>query len=476
MKSLTIESQNKLVVLLITLFFCVTSFFNPQISLLLIFASAFFLLTKSRPWLPLVLFIAIAPLSNISFLDRRLGGIPGLELLNMLIICSALLYFLSKRNFKMSFGELLMVGIILTIQCTAFIRSVPYLPHLNEYYGERMDEVRYAMSSLLKPILYFLPFILIGGYVRGKDKVRLLVNSLLASLAIASVLIIVVYLLEVPGAASWSSARATLGRFFGLHSNDIAIFYILAFPFVLANFSEKKGFLSVSTLFLSLAAVAILYSRTAYALVAFSTVVFLLWENQKRWIVLLGVLMAVYLSFAGSSVKERIMFGLDRGDVSVISAGRMNEIWPSVFAELKREHSVFFVGKGRYSIIYSNRIEKGHPHNMYLEAILDAGIIGLLGFLACYAYVIRKLVRTLNRTSDRQITSVLKASLISILVYLISGVSGRHFFPDITNIYLWLIMGLGLAAAKTLRTEENYSSRQISHHPPRIPDHLSAFH
>jgi O-antigen ligase len=457
-------------ILFVTMVFAAISMINVKVSFLIIISIYFVFFAKLKPWLSLILFIMVIPLSNTYLLNFRVGNVPGLDLANLLLVCAVVMYLISDGNIKLSFGEVVLVALIVLIHGISFTRSIPYLYYINEYYGTNMGISKYIMSHFLKPITYILPFILIIGYVRTRYKVILFNKFLVLSILISSIVIIGVYITNIPDKTNWDHVRKTIGAFFGLQSNDIASFYILTYPLVLANFIHKKNFYSISCLLLTLTSVALLYSRTAYVLVAFTTIALFLVEKRKKWFLAFCMGLVLLFSFSATTVKERIVVGLEEGDIQTISAGRVDQIWPNVLKIIKKEPLSILFGEGRYAIIYKNRIQKGHPHNMYLEAILDAGVIGLFGFLCFFGYVIGKFLSGTTTIKDEYLKLVLKSSFISVVVYLISGITGRHFFPDITNSYLWIIMALGLSAIKVGQSKPEHHCLTPQGSLPRIKE------
>ena len=85
-----------------------------------------------------------------------------------------------------------------------------------------------------------------------------------------------------------------------------------------------------------------------------------------------------------------------------------------------------------------------HPHQIYLEWLVEAGAIGLLGFLALLGIWGRDLVLGL-RTVAPQDYPIAVGALAALLVFLWPLRSSMSFFSSWNAILFWLMLGLALA-------------------------------
>ena len=146
---------------------------------------------------------------------------------------------------------------------------------------------------------------------------------------------------------------------------------------------------------------------------------------------------------------ERGSKGLESGDLQEISAGRTSNLWLPLTQEWIQNPKKLLVGDGRYAIISSDAVARGftpetmlHPHNMYLEQILDVGIFGLIFILGFFVFLFRKAYKGLNVVRDGEIKEYLYAAIISMASFLIAGMTGRTLFPSIKSSYFWIAVGL----------------------------------
>ena len=93
----------------------------------------------------------------------------------------------------------------------------------------------------------------------------------------------------------------------------------------------------------------------------------------------------------------------------------------------------------------------GHPHNAYLEALLDMGLVGLALLLAFYWHV-WKGFRALG--SNPYLSPVTRGffqgACAALIAFLIAGISGGSLRPSPENVLLWVAIGMmfGLAARR----------------------------
>jgi O-antigen ligase len=242
-----------------------------------------------------------------------------------------------------------------------------------------------------------------------------------------------------------------------MHTNGLSDFYILGYPLVLAWFLYRKNTFNAVNLILALASVAILYSRTAYVLIVFSTLLFLVLEKKKKLLPIVVLLGICTVFLAPETVVERGLTGIEERNVQTFTAGRVENIWLPLLNDVKGDPKKLLVGSGRYSIIHSSPIWRGHAHNMYLTTFLDSGLVGLSFFVAFFVYFLGRIRKGMREVPKGQYRILLTGTLISIIAYLIAGLTGREFFPELSNSYLWIVLAIALNIIKMHRKEDTLS-------------------
>jgi len=239
---------------------------------------------------------------------------------------------------------------------------------------------------------------------------------------------------------------------FGMHRNDLANFFIIGFPIVIGRFFIKKSVLNISILLLTIIATGFLFSRTAYLLLILSFALYLIFSKRAKFLpIFVAVLFGLSLIIS-TVIVERATKGLQSRDSDEISAGRISSIWLPLIDECFENPTKLLFGKGRYAILSSNAAARGtiletidHPHNMYLELVLDVGFFGLIVVSGFFAVLLRKCYHAMRTSSKLITTEYYHVITVSIISYFFAGMTGRSLFPVLSNSYLWVIAGLAIA-------------------------------
>jgi O-antigen ligase len=180
-------------------------------------------------------------------------------------------------------------------------------------------------------------------------------------------------------------------------------------------------------------------------------VLFLLWRRSPKTLILFGLLAMGALLLLPEAVYDRVTTGFGHGaaDPVAISAGRIEYIWLPLLPEIPK--SPIF-GHGLGSILWSEPMRRGagvtilavgHPHNAYLQALLDMGIVGLI-LLCAYFVHVWKGFRALS--VDRALDPILRgfyagaaAGLVSLLI---SYFTDSSLMPVPEQVFLWLAIGM----------------------------------
>jgi O-antigen ligase len=125
-------------------------------------------------------------------------------------------------------------------------------------------------------------------------------------------------------------------------------------------------------------------------------------------------------------------------------------VWPYVINKIGESP---LVGYGRlamnrmglFALIESEHPGTGaaQPHNMYLETLLDNGILGSIpillfwGMLVVYAGI-------LFRSSNRLCSAAGGLALALMLAQLFAGMASQHFYPEESTLGMWAGMFLAM--------------------------------
>ena len=291
---------------------------------------------------------------------------------------------------------------------------------------------------------------------RSRDPEAFLVPTLLSIWMMGAIVIVFVLLSGVGlGRLAQAEARETLSAL-GLHANELGRLYAVAYALLLFTWAEAKGrtrlrLALVASMVLVIVALLLTFSRGAFFGFLVVNLLFLLWRRNLKTLLLVGALAAAALLALPSTVYERIGAGFGAGP-NAISAGRIDGLWLPLLPEVMNSP---LYGNGLGSILWSAPMratggagEAGvlgatHPHNAYLEALLDLGFLGL-ALLCAYYHHVWKGFRTLG--ADPALSPALRGfyqgAAAGLAAFLVSGLTDSSLAPKSEQAFLWLAIGM----------------------------------
>ncbi|MEN1760650.1 O-antigen ligase family protein [Anoxynatronum sibiricum] len=416
-------------------------------------------LLLSSDTLCLAAVIPVLPLSASTLFTAQLLPVPGARINNILLLL-LLLGFLLNR--KPDFRELRPAAVFyagsLLLLTAAIFRTGHVAGFAREFWQESYSPVKFFLSHGLIPLLTSIPFLMIAGSIRQGKEIRRVLFYLALSMSLFSGVIVGTWVLKVPPGADFSTVRDIIGlETLGMHGNNLADFIIVGFPLMLAMALVPRGkyrrwFYVAAAL--SLVAATLIYSRTAYAMILLSIAAIVMLTRQYR-LILPVVVLVVLVAVAMPGVTERALTGLEGGERNVITAGRTDEIWRPVMREWRQRTATHpwqtLAGYGRYGIMDFQTFRNGrmlrvtHSHNMFLDTLVDTGIIGLAFYLGFLGYVLTGLLRAFyrrRRSGSIEELHVAAGLLTSLGCFLGRGLTDSFLLPQLTNAYFYMVMAL----------------------------------
>ena len=158
-----------------------------------------------------------------------------------------------------------------------------------------------------------------------------------------------------------------------------------------------------------------------------------------------------------------------------MTSGR-NIIWPYVIEEIGQSPIIGYgrLAMNRTGLSDQMMSEMGeafpHPHNMYLETLLDNGILGSIpiwlfwGTMLVYAGI-------LFRSDNRLYAAVGGLTLALILAQLVAGMGAQHFYPRESTFCVWMAMLLTLRVrVEETRAQGALQAQALRDEPLAIPE------
>ncbi len=179
------------------------------------------------------------------------------------------------------------------------------------------------------------------------------------------------------------------------------------------------------------------------------------WRKSLPLVLLVPILVA----FALPGVRERMLTGFGQTTVSgetaiddyELTAGR-TLIWPHVIDKIG-ESPIF--GYGRLAMARTGLTEYlrhhygkydafPHPHNAYLEMLLDNGLIGFVIVMPFYAVVVIHAMRLFTDRGNSILAAVGGVALALLLALLVASMGSQTFYPREAEVGMWAAIGLAI--------------------------------
>jgi O-antigen ligase len=401
-------------------------------------------------------------------MPKSIGGIPGLNPWNFLMANVLIAWW--RNRWKEGAWDMprfivwMAIGYAFVI-LVGFARLAIDDSEFHRYAVFEDYSFKYAVTEyLINCFKWVLPGILLFDGCRNRRRTLIALASVLAVyflLALQTIKHMPLNSVNQSGADLSRKAGKVLVRNVGYHRVNLSMMFSGASWAVLTTLvliREKKYQLAVIGVACSIAlAQALTGGRTGYVTWALLGVVLAL----VRWrrflpIIPLAILAVVTLL---PSVRERMLmgFGGQSGAIAVqsndyeITAGR-TLAWARVIPAIGESP---FIGYGRQAMvrtgIYGKMLDAygeadafPHPHNAYLELLLDNGFFGFAVIIPFYLVFVWYSFRLLLDRTDPLFAAVGGTACALILAFLIAGIGSQTFYPREGAVGMWCAMGLVL--------------------------------
>lgn len=309
----------------------------------------------------------------------------------------------------------------------------------------------------------FIMVLLLMGSVRNRDELSAVIAVILAGMTISGLYGMYQKVVGIPVNPSQIDITLNEGALSRVYSafenpNNFAAAIIMLLPFYMALALNIRNFL-MKLFILALAlppliSLTFTLSRSGWIGFAVAVLVFVFFK-EKRLIpvfILLGILAFPFLP---QSIYRRILTITNPADTS--SSTRLDE-YRTVLPILKN-HWFAGLGLGNVTLVkvipnYFIFIKGGkilqHSHNLYLQIWFEMGIAGILSFLAFLASTVKRSIKAIYSSEDRQVNNILIAGVSSLAGILVMGFADYVWFYPRVMLIFWVVIGLMLAALSIL--------------------------
>lgn len=416
-----------------------------------------------------VLLILLMPISSTSLFPRSMLGISGLNPVNLLLagtLGSCLLQGLFDASLRGFIPRpllwLYVVPMIIAgaLGMTHIGDIAPALTMLREP-DLRIGLADYLSIQLVNPLLMVAFALLVGAAASKSEKPeKLLIPGMIAIWVTGLIVIVFVFLSGITlGALASSTSREFLSAL-GMHANEWGRLYVVAYALLLFTWAESREpglkIALLASMGLMVVALVLTFSRGSFLGFIVVNMLFLLWRRNAKALIFFGLVGAVALFMLPEAVYDRVTTGLGGRSGSgfesgpdAISAGRVDLIWLPLLPDVL---SSPIYGHGLGSIIWSEAMRKGagvtilavgHPHNAYLQALLDMGIVGLILVCAYFVHVwngFRAL--SADPTLSPKLRGFYLGAAAGLASLLLSYVTDSSLLPRPEQFFLWVAIGM----------------------------------
>jgi len=418
-------------------------------------AIALFLSLARSPLNALSLLLFLIPFSQTTLLNEPVVEFPGSRPFLLLGAFVAFIAFLNWRTveqiprlavvYMLFFGGLLVISVF---------RSLPKVDLIAAALDQEYTEMGFLLSYVVKPALYMMPLVIITKFARDLKTVNRLVDTLVVSLIVLSIYFLCDYFFFVKDKGNIENAWEVVSDDLGLWKGMAGFLYVIGFPMVIARYFAKKDLVSMAGIILCLIAVGFLYSRTAYVTVVAAFFLFMFFSRRSRFLPVLLVLGVAASFVISDTIVERATKGIESEDLNQFASGRIDHQWIPLIEEYAQTPVDFAFGRGRYSVVTTRVWQSGiipgamHPHNMFLEMILDAGLVTLVVALIFILVLMKKAYYSLPHIEDGASKEYQCGAFVSMICYMMGGMTTGTMFPSLENSYFWFVAGLSIVIAR----------------------------
>jgi O-antigen ligase len=398
-------------------------------------------------------------------MPKSIFDIPGLNPWNLLLLMIVFAWVSNRRKdgckWDMPSKFKLLLWLYLCVIVVAFFRMIWDFDSIKYYAsvtGWPIPSTTGLWNDyLLNTIKWIVPGLLLFDGCRTDAQIKLALAAILgANVILALQVIQYVPFHTLIGDNNLSEETVNrLRRNVGYHRTDLAVMLAGSFWALLSIkqlFPFRKWWFLLYTggLFIFLLSLALTGGRGGYLAWVGIGMIFCLFRYRKL-LFILPIMIAISLPYAPALVN-RITEGVssDEGvNHDALTAGR-SLAWPLVINKIKDAPIIGYGRDGmrREGIATTLFIDYGesapHPHNAYLEILLDSGIIGF-SIVASFFWLIlqNSLALFCNRHNVRyQLIGGVGVSLIG--AQLIGSLTGQTFYPREITVAMWCAIGLVL--------------------------------
>jgi len=386
-------------------------------------------------------------------MPKAMLGIQGLNMWNILFAVIFFAWLVNRRRQGLNWDMPRYINILLLMYLGLTLIGVMRAV-FDRSYIEHYPLKSLISEELINTIKWALPSLLLFDGCRTRQRV---ITAFVCILLLYFIVAVQVARF-MPPAAVFSSAgvmeilRVRLGKYIGYSACDISAMLAGASWAILASISmvRQKKYKVIVLVAAGIVTYgqALTGGRAGY--VAWGATGLILCLLKWRKYLLLAPVFVILLPIVMPGAVDRMFTGFDKTDVTGQSTTDKNaitsdriEMWPYVIKKIGQSP---FIGYGRLSMQRTGLANQllqinpywifPHPHNVYLETLLDNGILGSLPIFIFWGIVLVYSGK-LFRNSNRLCSALGGANLALSLAQIFAGIGAQHYYPRISTLGLW---------------------------------------
>lgn len=423
-------------------------------------------------------------------MPRSIMGISGLNPYNIALAFIMLAFLLDKTKLgKVRFPPMI-VGLSLSFGAVfafSFYRGITDLDGLHELMDfarrPRFSMTSIAIDYMINPIRFVIPGFLLAMGIWNSERLRWAVWSYFALGSLLALQILIRMTPALLGADDLADrALRVLNRDIGFHRVEASTFMALFTAAAMATWvvgttktERTMGLLATGPFLLALA----LTGGRAGLLAGVATCGLLTFMKKPKLFfvapfILLPAIPLVpglqdrmlegFVESESASYSQGEEFGLttDGGqDLYAITSGRAL-VWPMVWDQFLESP---VIGEGRDTmrregltlsiagILGDHRTDFAHPHNAYLEVLIDNGVLGAIPIFWFFGLITLWAFRDFRRSEDPDLRLLGGLAFAGLVTFYLCCVGSGSFYPQLRTVPLWCTIGLYLGAKFALERQ-----------------------
>lgn len=391
-------------------------------------------------------------------MPKAILGIQGLNPWNILLVNVLIAWLIHRRRERLRWDMPRPVNVLLALYLllvvVGFVRAVTDMHGLANFTAGSLTS-----EYLVNTIKWVIPGLLLFDGCRDRPRLKLAVFSILMVYLMLALQVIrwMPYTFALSGADLEARSRKIIQKEVGYSRVNMSMILCggsWATFSILALARRRRQWLLVLAGFLIVAyGQALTGGRMGYVTWGIVGLILCLCRWRRYLLVMPVAVCLIVAVFPGVVERMRSGFGETtiRGDTVIndynVTAGR-TMIWPFVIEKIKESPLVGYgrLGMNRTGLAVFLRTQLreafDHPHNAYLELLLDNGILGFLIVIPFYLLMTAYAVGLLLDPRNPWYAAVGGMALSLLLALLVAGLGSQTFYPREGAVGMWAAVGL----------------------------------